>query len=138
MTKEEARLSVMGAISMALKDSTLQQGFEIICKELSDFEKENAELKAYNEKLLNGDIEKHNKIVELVNENTELKAKNKCYSEQICNKECAEVWGKLTKAKELLRKLIDTLECVDGEQVRELKVVKETEQFLKDIVLPKE
>ena len=28
-------------------------------------EQENAELKAYNEKLLNGDIEKHNKIVEL-------------------------------------------------------------------------
>ena len=38
MTKEEARLSVMGAISMALKDTILQQGFEIICKE-------NAELK---------------------------------------------------------------------------------------------
>lgn len=33
MNKEEARLSVMGAISMALKDPTLQQGFEIICKE---------------------------------------------------------------------------------------------------------
>ena len=45
MTKDEARLAVMGAISMALNDPTLQVGFEIICKELSDFEKENAELK---------------------------------------------------------------------------------------------
>lgn len=32
-------------ISMALKDPILQQGFEIICKNLSEFEKENAELK---------------------------------------------------------------------------------------------
>lgn len=44
----------------------------------------------------------------------------------------------LNKTKELLRRLIDTLEVMDGEQVRELKVVKETEQFLKDIALPKE
>ena len=46
MTKEEARLSVIGAISMALKDPTLQQGFEIICKNLTELETENAELKA--------------------------------------------------------------------------------------------
>ena len=129
MTKDEACSSVMGAISMAIKDSTLQQGFEIICKENTELEEknkelsnrlcnitnellnnwcrnaedycphlfklqkenkelkevhesdkrslhliaekgaeleeENAKLKAYNEKLLNGDIEKHNKIVEL-------------------------------------------------------------------------
>lgn len=44
----------------------------------------------------------------------------------------------LNKAKELLRKLIDILEVIDGEQVRESKVVKETEQFLKDVALPKE
>ena len=41
MTKEEARASVMGAISMALKDPILQQGFEIICKNLSELEQEN-------------------------------------------------------------------------------------------------
>ena len=134
MTKEEARLSVMGAISMALKDSTLQQGFEIICKELSDFEKENAELKAYNEKLLNGDIEKHNKIVELVNENAELKAKNKWYSKQICNKECAEVWGKLTEAKEIMRIGIEGTkrEFIFEGQVRPF--VKEAKEMLNDFV----
>ena len=32
-------------ISLALKDPILQQGFEIICKNLSELEKENAELK---------------------------------------------------------------------------------------------
>ena len=36
--------------------------------------KENAELKAYNEKLLNGDIENHNKIVELQAQIEKMKA----------------------------------------------------------------
>ena len=41
--------------------------------------------------------------------------------------------AKLTKAKELIRDLIDSLEVIDGEQTRELKVVKEAEQFLLNI-----
>ena len=41
MTKDEMK----DEISMALKDPVLQQGFEIICKNLAEFEKENAELK---------------------------------------------------------------------------------------------
>jgi len=45
MNKDEARSAVMGAISMALKNPTLQQGFEIICKNLAELEKENAKLK---------------------------------------------------------------------------------------------
>ena len=36
----------------------------------------------------------------------------------------------LTKAKEIIKTLIDTLTAVDGEQISELKVVKEAEQFL--------
>ena len=36
----------------------------------------------------------------------------------------------LTKAKELIKDLIDSLEVIDGEQIRELKVVKEAEQFI--------
>lgn len=51
MNKEEARSTVIGAISMALKDPTLQQGFEIICKNLAELEKENAEWKQRNETL---------------------------------------------------------------------------------------
>lgn len=78
MTKDEARLSVMGAISMALKDSTLQQGFEIICKNLSELEKENAELK-----------EKY--------------VKNLCDCD-ICDTYCN---SQLIKAKELLRKFLN-------------------------------
>ena len=42
MTKDEMK----NKISMALKDPTLQQGFEIICKNLAELEKENQLLKA--------------------------------------------------------------------------------------------
>ncbi|MEE0886282.1 MAG: hypothetical protein UIB61_05190 [Treponema sp.] len=44
MTKDEMK----DKISMALKDPVLQQGFEIICKNLAELEKENAELKSKN------------------------------------------------------------------------------------------
>ena len=37
------------------------------------------------------------------------------------------------KAKELIQDLIDNLEVIDGEQIRELKVVKEAEQFLREL-----
>lgn len=37
---------------------------------------------------------------------------------------------KLTKAKRIIQDLIDSLEVIDGEQIRELKIVKEAEQFL--------
>ena len=40
---------------------------------------------------------------------------------------------KLTKAKEIIHDLIDSLEVIDGEQTRELKVVKEAEQFLRNL-----
>lgn len=45
MTKDEMK----DKISMALKDPVLQQGFEIICKNLAELEKENAELKGIAE-----------------------------------------------------------------------------------------
>ena len=41
MDKDEMK----NKISMALKDPTLQQGFEIICKGIAELEEENAELK---------------------------------------------------------------------------------------------
>lgn len=36
----------------------------------------------------------------------------------------------LNKAKEIIQDLIDSLEVIDGDQIIELKVVKEVEQFL--------
>ena len=49
---------------MALKDPILQQGFEIICKNLAELEKENAELKK---------------------ENTELKTRWQCRNKYMCS-----------------------------------------------------
>ena len=43
-TKDEMK----DKISMALKDPILQQGFEVICKNLAELEKENAQLKSKN------------------------------------------------------------------------------------------
>ena len=37
------------------------------------------------------------------------------------------------KAKELIQDLVASLEVIDGEQIRELKVVKEAEQFLRNL-----
>lgn len=45
MTKEEKKDEMKNRISMALKHPILQQGFEIICKNLAELKKENAELR---------------------------------------------------------------------------------------------
>lgn len=102
MTKEEARLSVMGAISMALKDPTLQQGFEIICKNLAELKKENAELK---EKL--GDVQ-----MQKAGEKSNLVWKLKTTNEQKADQ--------LTKAREIILRLYnagrDVLMCREEEK----------------------
>ena len=100
MTKDEMK----NRISMALKNPILQQGFEIICKENAELEKENAELKA----------------------------RLKYYSEQICNKECAEVWGELTEAKEIIEKLLNAFASNDFFEKEELCAMAEAEQFLEE------
>ena len=43
-TKDELKDEMKDKISMALKDPVLQQGFEIICKNLAELKKENSEL----------------------------------------------------------------------------------------------
>lgn len=55
---------------------------------------------------------------------------NTCHS--TCKNENIEMKKQLSKAKELIQDLIDSLEVIDGEQIRELKVVKEAEEFIKD------
>lgn len=51
MTKDEMKDEMKNKISMALKDSVLQQGFEIICKNLAELKEENAELEKENAEL---------------------------------------------------------------------------------------
>lgn len=68
---------------------------------------------------------------ELELENAELKAKNKWYSEQVCNKECAEVWKQLTKAKDIIK---DFLLMAKVEHLKDrYETVDEAEQFLKEV-----
>lgn len=69
------------------------------------------------------------KIKDLEKENEELKEKNKWYSEQVCNKECAEVWGQLTKAKEIIKFLINP-QLLDKPEYYEWRL--KAEQFLKE------
>ena len=68
-------------------------------------------------------------IEELEKENAELKEKNKWYSEQVCNKECAEVWGNLTKATKLIRSLYNYC-CSAGSTG---KATTEAERFLSEV-----
>ena len=74
-TKKQEKLNeLMNKISLELKDATLQQGFEIICKRIAELEKENADLKAeigLNEVTIQDQLEDRVKVIK---ENTELKA----------------------------------------------------------------
>lgn len=97
-----------------------------------ELEKENAELeKACDEtqELLDKQIEA---TFKLDKENAELKAKNKWYADQVCNAECSEVWGNLTKAKELLKKVVTDFHNMDCVTVHIDKTIAEAEQFLKE------
>lgn len=77
-----------------------------------------AELKAYNEKLLDGDIEKHNKIVELQNRNGELAG------------QVASLNRWFSEAKEIIKRL---LKATYGEGWNySLQVKVEAEKFLKE------
>jgi chromosome segregation ATPase len=82
MTKDEARAAVMGAISMTLKDTVLQQGFEIICKENAELKEtcnkwfehlKNREEELLNE-LNNQNAKYESQIEELEKENTLVKS----------------------------------------------------------------
>jgi len=115
MTKDE----IKNKISMALKDPILQQGFEIICKNLAELEKENAEL---NGKLL----------------------EQKQYTEFKCNEAVKkkEIYERehflLTKAKEIIKRFSEFVNNdieYDPEHPREHtdlwnKLCEEAEQFL--------
>ena len=97
MSKED----MTNRISLALKDPILQMGFEVICSKLSRLEKENAQLRL--------------KLDTLEGQTPWQDIKDK-----------SEIIGKLTKAKELLRKFLD------AKSIEETCVAEsEAEQFLK-------
>ena len=85
MTKDEMK----DKISMALKEPVLQQGFEIICKNLAELEKENAELKAIKDiaTLIRAN---NDTVITLIQLNNMLVSKNQ----------------QITKAKEIIKKFL--------------------------------
>ena len=119
MTKEENENEMIkdemkDKISFALKDPILQQGFEIICENLAELEKENAEMKE--------------QCLILADCNT-------------CHSTCSEIKKQLTKAKEIIKDYLTiakgshTTVCGVPEENRTiyvLKLNKEAEQFLKE------
>ena len=128
MNKEELKDEMKNRISLALKDPILQQGFEIICKENAELEKENEALKgqmSLHEGLLWNDLQK------LEKENAELK--NLMGSEhEIEARKNNRLISQLTKAKELLRKLIDYPRIYGQASGRYKHECDLAEQFLKD------
>lgn len=76
--RKEKMNELMNKISLSLKDATLQQGFEIICKRIAELEKENEGLKKENKGLKAfeshcDEIEEDAKVI--AKENAELKEK---------------------------------------------------------------
>ena len=105
MSKED----MMNKISFALKDPILQMGFEVIYSKLSRLEKENAELKEQCSILADC---------------------NTCHSS--CKNENAEMKEQLTKAKEIIKRLMHEL-VVSNRLYNEVELlVKDVEQFLKE------
>ena len=111
MTKDEMK----DKISMALKDPVLQQGFEIICKNLAELEKENAELKGIKDiaTLIRAN---NDTVITLMQLNNMLVSKNQ----------------QLAKAKELLTKWVELFKPKGG-NIPPTPIQVETEQFISDI-----
>lgn len=118
MTKDEMK----NRISMALKDPVLQQGFEILCKENTELENENAELREQCSTLADCNI---------------------CHS--TCKTENIELKKQLTKAKEIIKKFSEfvndevELDPAHPQEYTDLwiELCEKAEQFLNSIVPPK-
>ena len=148
-------------ISLALKDPILQQGFEIICKELNQERKLNAEIKArfvkcntctdemkskclmFSENLCEG--ERCEELVDLMSliskselekENAELKEKLGIYQKGMFD-EIEKRDINLTKAKEIIKKLLHSLKNEGSDYTFALEsthpVLAEAEQFLSEV-----
>ena len=131
MNKDEMK----NRISLALKDPILQQGFEIICKNLVELEKENAELRKVAEFQQSSNMDTHfenKKLKEglLVGStfNKALNSRNK-FLEEENDKYRNMVFDKIEqidKAVVLLKKWIEPK--YDREELLHL-----TEEFLKEV-----
>ena len=135
--KEEKKDEMKNRISMALKDPILQQGFEIICKDFAELEKENADLKEEINKIAfaRGNLEEENaELKGLKDVATLIRANNDTVTTLMqLNNMLVSKNQQLTKAKELLKKLLSAYTSyADSFDDRDNEIVEEAEQFLKD------
>ena len=122
-TKDELKDEMKNKISMALKDPVLQQGFEVICKNLAELEKENSELKGIKDiaTLIRAN---NDTVITLMQLNNMLVSKNQ----------------QLTKAKEIIKKFSEFVNNeveFDPEHPQEHtdlwnELCEKAEQFLKE------
>ena len=133
MTKEDARLAVMGAISMALKDPSLQQCFEIICKENAEL-KENLKT-AYRKGMrhMAKALKDYDRTDGAWTDYFEHTVDKVLQREQLDFEEYGTLADQLTKAKELLERFLGLgnlwdLDCKDYFPLR-----KEVEHFLSEV-----
>ena len=114
--KQKQKDEIKDKISFALKDPILQQGFEIICKEKAELEKENIGLKTKITALENANRAMLKELDNMTSGGIDV------LKIVIRNKE------KLNKAKELLRKFLD------AKSIEETCVAEsEAEQFLRNL-----
>lgn len=124
-TKDELKDEMKDKISMALKDPVLQQGFEIICKNLVELEKENSELKGIKDiaTLIRAN---NDTVITLMQLNNMLVSKNQ----------------QLTKAKEIIKKFSEFVNNeveFDPEHPQEHtdlwnELCEKAEQFISEVV----
>ena len=111
----------------------LEQKLEQAEKDLADYQ--------FNYPTIKELSEENNKLLDVINNQDvkiiNLEKKNKWYSEQICFKECAEVWGEnakmqeqLEQAKEIIKDFIAWF-TDQTESTNWKPIVEQAEQFLK-------
>ena len=111
-------------------------------RRIASLEKENAELKDKLNNLASVAEVRLANWQKYEKENAEQKKKienlQKYLDTQNCYRECAETWVKLTKTKELLKKLYDETRGYINDQGFDVKILAETEQFLKELEIDRE
>ena len=127
--KEELKDEMKNRISLALKDPILQQGFEIICKNLETEQKLNAEIKA--------------RFVKCNTCTDEMKSKCLMFSENLCEGErCEELVDLMAlvsksdlqkenaEAKKLIEELASSLSVVGECGEEECELINKAQKFI--------
>ena len=119
MTRDEMK----DRISMALKDPTLQQGFEIICKENAELKKqlENLQAMLQAEREVRCNTEYLKKVIELEKENEQLNFAllSKPKSPTVIIVDDIDTAVKIAKARKIIEELYDIIPASMADYAKE-------------------